>query len=51
VKLGQENIRPGINYIIWDGENDLGIKAANGVYLLRITTQEKTIVKKIAIAR
>lgn len=43
--------RRGINHIVWDLKNDLGMDAANGIYMLRVFAEEKVITKKIAVIR
>jgi len=39
--------RPGVNYIEWQGINDMGINVSNGTYLYKIITDDKTVIKKI----
>ncbi len=41
----------GINCVVWNAVNDYGIYAANGVYILKVATIDKTVTKKIAIVR
>jgi len=50
-KLGPENTRRGINYILWKTENDIGRKVPNGVYFYKIITDEIDISKKIIVIR
>ncbi len=50
--IWQKNImiyetRTGINYQEWTGVNDIGLNVANGTYLLKIITDEKTVTKKL----
>jgi len=41
----------GINRVTWYGVNDLGQQVGNGIYLLVISAENKTVKKKIAIIR
>ena len=45
------NISYGTNNISWDGANDSGIPASNGVYIMEIKTEKASVRKKIAIIR
>ena len=49
--LNTGETRRGINHIVWDLKNDLGMDAANGIYMLRVFAEEKVITKKIAVIR
>ena len=41
----------GVNSLTWNAVNGEGHETANGLYLLRITTKNKSIVKKISLIR
>jgi hypothetical protein len=41
----------GINKIVWNGINDTGRQVSNGIYLLVIQADNKTVKKKIAIVQ
>jgi hypothetical protein len=41
----------GINKVIWQGINNSGEQIANGLYLLIVQADNKTVIKKIAIIR
>jgi hypothetical protein len=47
--LSETDTVRGINTIIWDGKNDVGVNVANGIYIYRVAIKDKTIIKKIAI--
>ena len=49
--LDESETRRGINMIDWHGLNNNGKQAANGIYLLRITAGQTTVIKKIAVVR
>jgi len=49
--LNAAEVRAGANYIEWNGQNGTDVDAANGVYLFRIQTGEKIIIKKIVIIK
>ena len=49
--MAQTETRTGINYVKWDGTNMPGMPAANGIYLLRVTSKDVTVTKKIAVVR
>jgi flagellar hook assembly protein FlgD len=49
--LGSLDTITGINKIIWDGKNDAGKQVGNGIYLFLIQTDNKTVMKKIAIIK
>ena len=43
--------RAGVNHILWDVSNKAGLQTANGIYILKIITEDKTITKKIAVIK
>ncbi len=43
--------RQGINRVFWDIKNKSGLKVANGIYILKIISKDKTITKKIAVIK
>ncbi len=43
--------RPGINEVVWNLDNERGMKAASGVYLIKVSAQGKTITKKMVILK
>ena len=49
--IDSHNTTVGINRLSWDGENDVGLKVGNGVYLFVIQADNKTVKKKIAVIR
>jgi hypothetical protein len=44
-------IRLGINYFIWNAQNDLGLEIGNGVYILQISDSTISVIKKIVLIR
>ena len=48
-KNSKFNGKVGINTITWSGLNDRGEEVANGVYLLEVSIQKKTVKKKIVL--
>jgi len=49
--ISEEESVPGLNTIVWKTENLKGNKIGNGVYLLKVSADGKTINKKIAVVR
>lgn len=49
LSAGEVNMGP--NYVVWDGKNESGLPAANGVYMLEIETDKTIVRKKAAIVR
>ncbi len=49
--LSEASVNSGVNYIIWNLRNDQGMEISNGVYLLAIQAEDKTVRKKIAVIR
>lgn len=43
--------QPGSQVVTWDGKNEMGVEAAQGVYLIRAKTDDGTIGKKVVISR
>ena len=41
----------GVNQLLWDLRNNIGLSVANGVYILKIITDDKIITKKIAVIK
>ncbi len=50
-QLTSAEARPGVNRIEWKGDNKRGMPASNGIYLLKVITEDKIITKKIAVIR
>jgi hypothetical protein len=51
IKLDSNSVKPGLNQLIWNLKNDSGKDVANGVYLLRIMTTQKSVTKKIIVLK
>ena len=49
--IGSQETVAGINKVIWQGINNSGEQIANGLYLLIVQADNKTVIKKIAIIR
>jgi hypothetical protein len=49
--LPASDLRAGINSVDWTVVNDFGARAANGTYILNVIAGDKTITKKIAVAK
>jgi hypothetical protein len=49
--LKSSEVRAGINAVVWRAINDIGLSAANGVYILNVSAGGRTITKKIAIVQ
>jgi len=41
----------GINTVVWNVRNDMGVEVSNGVYLLRVKTKNNAVTKKIAVIK
>jgi flagellar hook assembly protein FlgD len=49
--LRRTEVKKGINHIQWNGLNDAGKEAANGIYLCKVSAEGRVITKKIAVIR
>ncbi len=47
--LVNENLFPGFHQVIWDGKNDRGVKAATGIYLLKMKCKDFVQTRKMMI--
>lgn len=50
-KLEAWQTRRGINYVKWEIKNDVGMEVSNGIYICKVITQDKAIIKKIAVIK
>jgi len=50
-RVKAEKAKAGVNYVVWETENDAGVAVANGVYFLRVSAENKVITKKMAVIR
>jgi hypothetical protein len=51
ISFNSNAVKPGLNQFIWNLKNDFGKDVANGVYLLKVMTLEKTVTKKLIVLR
>ncbi len=49
--LSAREMNGGINKVVWDLTNKSGLSVANGIYIYKIITADKTITKKIAVIK
>lgn len=49
--LLSDNETSGLNEIVWDGRDDFGSPAANGVYFCRLTSGSKTLSRKLILLK
>lgn len=49
--IDKANETPGIKTVSWDYENDKGASVVNGVYLIRLKSNDKTATQKMILAR
>jgi hypothetical protein len=49
--LADENLSPGIHMFYWDGKNKNGISLANGLYLIRLQTENQSLCRSIILLR
>jgi hypothetical protein len=49
--ISKDDTARGLNKILWDGKNDMGVSVANGIYIYRVAIKTEAITKKIAIIR
>ncbi|HDT15146.1 MAG TPA: T9SS type A sorting domain-containing protein [Firmicutes bacterium] len=50
-QLSPSEVAAGVNYVKWMLVNDTGRRVSNGIYMLRVITEDKVINKKIAVIR
>jgi hypothetical protein len=49
--LLQQQIEPGYHVMLWDGNNDQGMKVSSGIYYYRISSAEFSSTKKMALLK
>jgi hypothetical protein len=49
--LEMHNVKAGMNTFTWNGKNQNNIAVANGVYLLKIQAEGRTVIKRMAIIK
>jgi hypothetical protein len=49
--LDVASVYSGVNYVLWNLQNNEGIEVSNGVYFLVIQADSRVVTKKIAIIR
>ncbi len=49
--LTDERYTAGLHHIIWDGQNDDGNEISSGVYLLKLTTDERSLMRKALMVK
>ncbi len=49
--LVSEDLRSGLHDVVWDGTDDSGANVASGIYLYRLDTGSKSIVKRMSLLK
>lgn len=49
--LLQQQVEPGYHVVLWDGNNDQGMRVSSGVYYYRISSAEFNDIKKMALLK
>ena len=49
--LNASAVNSGVNYVIWNLQNDQGLEVSNGVYLLTVQAEGKVVRKKVAVIK
>ena len=49
--LSQSETNAGVNRLLWNGVNDNGASAANGTYIMRVNSANRSVCKKIALLK
>jgi hypothetical protein len=47
----QSQARTGLNTVTWDGTSDAGLRLGSGVYLVRLSTEEGMVTRKVVLQR
>ena len=49
--LVEGKLHPDLHHVHWDGHNDLGNAVVSGVYWYRLETGDRTLSRKLVVAR
>ncbi|MBW7887808.1 MAG: T9SS type A sorting domain-containing protein [Bacteroidetes bacterium] len=49
--LANHTLKAGVHTIQWNGDNETGEKAANGVYLYKVETEKNSITQKMTLVK
>lgn len=51
ITLGENEVMAGINRVTWDICDGRGAKVKNGIYVMKIENNNRTVTKKIAVVK
>ena len=47
IKLVDEFRTPGFYEVDWDGKNESGVDVSTGIYIYKLSTQDKTLIRRM----